>query len=248
MVKSMRASAASDPTVRIVAPGVYFVETRLVNWTLLAGDGTITLIDAGYPRDLARIERVLRSIGGELTTILVTHGHTDHIGAIRGLLAERPTVDVLASSDELPNIRRDVKHQVGPRDLLPQLWRPSVVAWTARAIAAGGLADVGVPDVQSIDVARSHRFSGHDVVPLSTPGHTPGHLAYWLPERKVLVSGDAIVTGHPTSTRSGPHVLAQMFNFDHELAQISMREALEEPIEVILPGHGPLLELRRPSA
>ena len=51
IVKSMRASAASDPTVRIVAPGVYFVETRLVNWTLLAGDGTITMIDAGYPKE-----------------------------------------------------------------------------------------------------------------------------------------------------------------------------------------------------
>ena len=87
--ETMRATAASDPSVRIVAPGVYFVETRLVNWTLLSGDGTITLIDAGYPRDLARIQRVIRSIDGELTTILVTHGHTDHIGAIRGLLAER---------------------------------------------------------------------------------------------------------------------------------------------------------------
>ena len=29
---------------------------------------------------------------------------------------------------------------------------------------------------------------------LHTPGHTPGHLAFWSEKHKVLLSGDAIVT------------------------------------------------------
>ena len=241
----MRTAGRTHPNVEVIAPGIHFVQTPLVNWTVLSGDGTLTLIDAGYPSDRQRVSRVLGDLGGELTAVLVTHGHSDHIGGIRWLLVEWPDAAVLASAEELPNVTREVTHQVGVRDLLPSLWRPSVIAWTARAIAAGGLADVGVPDPRPIEPDREHRFSGHRVVPLLTPGHTPGHLMYWLPEHGVLVSGDGIVTGHPTSRDHGPGVLAPMFNHDDALARASMDTVLDgRPFEVILPGHGPSLRLR----
>ena len=57
---------ANEPSVQLVAPGIHFVETPLVNWTVLSGDGTLTLIDAGYPGDADRVARVLDGIGGEL--------------------------------------------------------------------------------------------------------------------------------------------------------------------------------------
>ena len=100
-------------------------------------------------------------MGGTLTTILVTHAHADHIGGIRGLRERsRDDVEVLASYDELPNIRREVTHQVGPGNCCRGSGDRGSPAWTVRVIRAGGLADVAVPDAQAIDPALPHRFSG----------------------------------------------------------------------------------------
>ena len=37
---------------------------------------------------------------------------------------------------------------------------------------------------------------GHPV-PVPTPGHTSGHCAFHLPDRGVLITGDALITAHP---------------------------------------------------
>ncbi|MET8644862.1 MBL fold metallo-hydrolase [Streptomyces sp. NPDC004074] len=77
--------------------------------------------------------------------------------------------------------------------------------------------------------ARSHH----------TPGHTAGHSAYHLPDRGILITGDALVTAHPTSRRSGPQLLHDMFHTDRSRA-LDALEAIElVDAEVIAPGHGP---------
>ena len=54
------------------------------------------------------------------------------------------------------------------------------------------------------------------VVP--SPGHTHGHCALHLPDRDVLISGDALVTLDPYTGRRGPRIIAGAATADSGLA------------------------------
>jgi glyoxylase-like metal-dependent hydrolase (beta-lactamase superfamily II) len=73
---------------------------------------------------------------------------------------------------------------------------------------------------------------------IPTPGHTGGHCSFVVDG--VLISGDALVTGHPVTPRKGPQLLHAVFNHDQancvrSLAALGMLET-----DVLLPGHGPV--------
>lgn len=225
-----------------VAPGVVFVEGPASNWTLLVGERSVTLVDAGYPADLPLVRESLRraAAGRPLEAVLITHGHSDHIGSVRDLVAEGG-VRVLAAADEIPNIRREVLHQVGLRQVLPRVLRYGVAPWALHAVSAGGMSDVAVAEVQPLTIGEPITTSGHTVIPLATTGHTPGHTAYDLPGAGIVITGDALVTGHPTSRARGIQSLHTMFHTDPAAAAIALRELAAMTGRTLLPGHGPLL-------
>jgi glyoxylase-like metal-dependent hydrolase (beta-lactamase superfamily II) len=225
-----------------VAWGVHLVEGPASNWVVLAGEGRVALIDAGYSADLPLVEESLRAVAGAapLTTILITHAHSDHIGAIRGLVAAHPEVRVRAGVDEMPGVRREVTHQVTVGDLLPHLWRPRVAAWAVRAVRAGGLAPVGVPQVEAVPPTMV--VAGHAVRAVPSPGHTPGHVHYELPAAHAVATGDALVTGHAVTRRVGLQALHPVFHHDPRAAEETAVALAEEYRGwTVLPGHGPLL-------
>ena len=63
---------------------VYFAHTELVNWTLVADDKGVMLIDAGFPGSRDDVLASLRELGfgvDDLRAILLTHAHIDHFGS-----------------------------------------------------------------------------------------------------------------------------------------------------------------------
>jgi hydroxyacylglutathione hydrolase len=105
--------------------------------------------------------------GFEVTAILVTHCHWDHLGGIAGL-AEASGAPVYMPESEAPVLEN------------PQAFYPG------QAIRPYS-ADVRVNDGDTIDAA------GMTFQTVSVPGHSPGHVAFAIDG--VLFSGDVLFAG-----------------------------------------------------
>lgn len=227
------------PALTAITDRVHFAQTDLVNWTLVTDDNGVLLIDAGFPGSRDDVLDSLGRLGftaADVRAILLTHAHIDHLGSAIWFAREHGT-PVYCHADEVGHSKREYLEQASPLAVAAHAWQPRWLKWSVAIIAKGGLVHTGIPTTAALteDVA-----AGLPGAPTSvpTPGHTGGHCSYMVDG--VLVSGDALITGHPVSRRQGPQLLPAVFNHD-ETACLRSLEALGMlDTEVLLPGHGPV--------
>jgi glyoxylase-like metal-dependent hydrolase (beta-lactamase superfamily II) len=222
-----------------VADGVFWVRGALVNWYLLADGRDLTLVDAGYPGDADDVEASIARIGHrveDVRAVLVTHAHVDHLGAVSRLSTVHGT-PAYTDPVEVPHARRERLEQVSVPTVLAHAWRPRVATWALRALRRGGTRDVRAPEVLPFPAGGALDLPGAPV-PVPTHGHTSGHTAFSLPRTGVVLTGDALVTGHPTSARRGPQLLPDFFSHDPERARAALDSLAGLDADVVLPGHG----------
>ncbi|MFD5494402.1 MBL fold metallo-hydrolase [Streptomyces sp. NPDC001812] len=240
--------------VRHVADGTHLVHGSNTNWVILQEGDAVTLIDTGYPGDRERLLASLAEVGSApeaVAAVLITHAHTDHLGSAEYLRSAYGT-PVYAHEAEVPHVRRDFLHQVTVGQILRSGWRPGVLPWALHALRSGGTAHVPVAAPEPFPWPEPRPGSRSDApdpprpldlpgrpVPVHTPGHTDGHCAFHLPDSGAVVSGDALVSAHPTSRASGPQLLPDMFHRERAaaLASLDILAGLES--DLLLPGHGP---------
>jgi glyoxylase-like metal-dependent hydrolase (beta-lactamase superfamily II) len=222
-----------------VGDGVVAVRGRDVNWTILRDGASFTLVDAGYPGYGAAVRDSVRQAGlnlAGLEAIVVTHAHIDHIGGVPALVAEA-SVPVYVGAPELPMAVGDRTESAGPLDVAKRLWKPRVVPWSLRITAAGGAGHATVPDAIGVADGAVLDIPGRPTVVL-TPGHTSGHIC--LHVGGVLLTGDALITGHAITARKGPQLAAGFFHTDAGRAAAALDRIAEIDASAIVPGHGPV--------
>ncbi|WP_336715139.1 MBL fold metallo-hydrolase [Arthrobacter sp. USHLN218] len=233
------AAAISEQT-----PGVFFVEGPASNWIIARDGRDFTVIDGGYPGDIGHVLASISHLGldpAHAAAMVITHGHIDHTGSA-GHFSDEYGTPVLSSSAERPQLLGEVKYQVAPLQIIIRAWRPRVLKWMIHAIQAGGTATNNIAEAEAWDAARLAALPG-GLVAVPTPGHTPGHAAYRLPEAGAVATGDAFVTGHAISAHCGPQMLHPMYHHDVAGAYASLNTLAAVPENRVLPGHGPAMDL-----
>jgi glyoxylase-like metal-dependent hydrolase (beta-lactamase superfamily II) len=174
-----------------ITSDVGYLRTAIVNLYFFgppaAGDRGWVLIDAGMPgfaRSIARAAERRFGRRARPAAIVLTHGHFDHVGALR-TLAERWDAPIYAHPLELPYLTGAAAYPAPD---------PSVGGGMARMspLFPRGPFDFG-PRVSSLPQAGT--------VPgmpgwiwIHTPGHTPGHVSLFRERDRTLIVGDAFVT------------------------------------------------------
>jgi glyoxylase-like metal-dependent hydrolase (beta-lactamase superfamily II) len=228
-----------------VAQDVFLGRGTDVNWVLVRDGEDVTLIDSGYPGDVARVEESVRAIGRrpqDVRAVLITHAHVDHIGAVNHV-HERYGAAVYTGETEVAHAHRDYLEQASRTAVIANLWRPGMVAWLLRVGRVGVTKHVSVPSAQPFPNAGPLDLPG-GLVPVPTPGHTSGHTAYYLPDVGAVVTGDGLVTAHAVLRGRGPQVLPAFFNHGDPVRGLTALEGLDA--DLVLPGHGD--PLHRPIA
>jgi glyoxylase-like metal-dependent hydrolase (beta-lactamase superfamily II) len=197
-------------------------------YVIVSAEG-LTLVDTGLAQETDRILNQLKAAGHEpsaVRNIILTHFHDDHAGgaaSIAGLTGAR----VQAHREEVPFIEQTIPSRPRPR-LLAIFSRI-----TKRMLpkSAPCRVDVALEDGDAIEGSGGYRA-------IHTPGHTPGSLCLYHPERRILFCGDALFNRHPVTGRRGLREPIRMFTADPEKARDSIRKLSKLNVEQLFCGHG----------
>lgn len=182
----------------------------------LMGD---VLVDAATRHARGRILRQLD--GREVSAHALTHAHGDHQGASHAVCQELGLPLHVGEADADAAQTGDLR-ATAP---LNPVTRLQLRFW----------AGPGHPVQRRL--VEGDEVGGFTVI--DTPGHSPGHIAFWRERDRALVTGDVLFGRHPVTGRPGLHEPPRMFTPDPARNRESIRRIAALQPAVACFGHGP---------
>ena len=134
------------------------------------GSNRALVVDPGD--EAPRLVAAIGELGVTVEAILLTHTHFDHVGAVAPL-ARETAAPVYCPEIEVPVLA----------DIM------SFVPWPGFGPYESYDADETVAGGERLELA------GFEIDVLFTPGHSPGHVTYSIPDEAALFSGDVLFQG-----------------------------------------------------
>ena len=170
--------------------------------------GIGAIIDPG--EEAARIAMAVEQTGLDIGSLIITHAHIDHVGAVVALVDEYACPVLMHTEAEAT---------------LGQL--PTQAMMMGLRFGKLPTVDRHVGDEEVLEVGSIRLRS------LYTPGHAPGHLAFYVEDRDLVLSGDALFAGSVGRVDlPGGSMEVLMRSIEERLLTL--------PDEtMVYPGHGP---------
>lgn len=186
----------------------YTVGPLQENCTLIHDGKEAILVDPGD--EAQRLLKVLEQKSLTLQAIWLTHAHFDHIGAIA----------------EIRENLGDIPVYLHPND--------TVLFENAHLAAARWEIPFRQPETKTLPLHDKQilTFSNTDIHCLFTPGHAPGHIAFYIPSQGAVIAGDALFRGSIGRTD------LPMGNHKQLLESIHSKLFTLPDETVVYPGHG----------
>ncbi|AOH54402.1 MBL fold metallo-hydrolase [Peribacillus muralis] len=219
---------------------------KSINFYLVRYQDSLILIDAGMDTEDCwhSLQEILKENHYTLTdisAILLTHHHTDHIGLVNRIVSANP-IPVYAHPRAIPILQRDSEYIKMREEFFRNLYR---------RMGCGKFGDRQVIDLHNpilltedkkieceIQVAQDLLF---DFDILDIPGHAPDQIAFYNRKCKWLFSGDLLIAHMDINAFIEPYLDGVRTN-----SLIQQKHSLEKCIslnvEFIFSGHGDILQ------
>jgi len=200
---------------------------------LREGREGMSLFDAGFPGQLPAFESGMAALGLKLKDvrrIFLTHQDLDHIGSAEAVQAATGA-EVYAHAADKPYIEGEKR--LSKMD--PARFEDRLKAMPERLRHQARLMMSSPPTVKVLRVLQGGEklpfHGGIDVV--ATPGHTPGHVCYYVKSLELLIAGDALRVEN--GELAGPSPMATP---DMPAALASLKSLRPYRINAVLCYHG----------
>jgi glyoxylase-like metal-dependent hydrolase (beta-lactamase superfamily II) len=236
-----------EAKIREVAPEVYQIylplpmRPNIVNVYLIRSGWEWALVDTGMQsaESMAALTETLVTVGCPpvaIRQLLATHHHPDHFGA-SGAYKEFIGGEVYLNALEVEQLKR-IQAGSSPASLaFLRRHGVSVPDWPwgvpSQGQMWGSLYTPVFPD-RLINDGDIIRIGAKEIRVVWTPGHTPGHCCFYLPQEKVLIVGDHLL---PKIT---PHIGVYAGGPENPLGDFidSLRKVQNLDVALVLPAHG----------
>jgi glyoxylase-like metal-dependent hydrolase (beta-lactamase superfamily II) len=145
----------------------------LVNCFLVLEEDGFTLVDAGLRYSARDILAAAAQFGAPIRRIVLTHAHIDHVGSLDALYSSLPGVAVLIGAREAALMAGDMS-----------LWPGESGKRLLGFIHVNTKASRTLEDGERVGSLQA----------VYSPGHTPGHVAYYDTRDGTMIAGDAFTT------------------------------------------------------
>lgn len=184
------------------------------NILCLEGDRA-TLVDSGYVSHAAQTVDLVRHAldGRRLARLLNTHSHSDHIGGNAALQAA-----------------------FGCEIAVPSGLHATIAEWDENALLLSPLGQQSArfQHDRLIDEHAEFEMGGLNWQAIAVPGHDMEALAYYNPEKRLLISGDALwENGFGVIF---PELLGEADGI--ACTRATLEKLARLPVDIVIPGHG----------